>query len=126
VRLSPHRRWISSTSTPQADLPFAATLLEKRAFRVARSAPKPIVAHPKSLAEPFPLNHPEIIKLQKYLQIKFNNRAIDVRPRNRQNDSVEVYLGEEFLGLIYVDDEDGDKSYNFQMAILEEDLAEVN
>jgi hypothetical protein len=72
------------------------------------------------------LNHPEIIKLQKYLQIKFNNRAIDVRPRNKQNDSVEVYLGEEFLGLIYLDDEDGDKSYNFQMAILEEDLDEVN
>ncbi len=71
------------------------------------------------------MNHPEIIKLQKYLQGKFNNRAIDVRPRDRQMDSVEVYLGEEFLGLIYVDDEDGDKSYNFQMAILEEDLDEV-
>lgn len=71
------------------------------------------------------MNHPEIIKLQKYLQIKFNNRNIDVRPRNKQNDSVEVYLGEEFLGLIYVDDEDGDKSYNFTMAILEEDLADI-
>jgi hypothetical protein len=71
------------------------------------------------------VNHPEIIKLQKYLQTKFSNRALDVRPRNKQNDSVEVYLGEEFLGLIYVDDEDGDKSYNFQMAILEEDLDEV-
>jgi hypothetical protein len=93
---------------------------------IARSAPKPIVAHPKSVAELLPLNHPEIIKLQKYLQVKFNNRALDVRPRNRQNDSVEVYLGEEFLGLIYVDDEDGDKSYNFQMAILEEDLDEVS
>ena len=71
------------------------------------------------------MNHPEIIKLQKYLQLKFSNLALDVRPRNKQNDSVEVYLGEEFLGLIYVDDEDGDKSYNFQMAILEEDLDEV-
>ena len=71
------------------------------------------------------LNHAEIIKLQTYLQEKFNNRAIDVRPRNKQNDSVEVYLGEEFLGLIYVDDEDGDKSYNFTMAILEEDLAGI-
>ena len=86
----------------------------------------PIVAHLVEFAEHSPLNHPEIIKLQKYLQVKFNNRAIDVRPRNRQNDSVEVYLGEEFLGLIYVDDEDGDKSYNFQMAILEEDLDEVS
>jgi hypothetical protein len=86
----------------------------------------PIVAIPKTTIGAAALNHPEIIKLQKYLQVKFNNRAIDVRPRNRQNDSVEVYLGEEFLGLIYVDDEDGDKSYNFQMAILEEDLDDVN
>ena len=71
------------------------------------------------------MNHPEIIKLQNYLQQKFNNRGIDVRPRQKQNDSVEVYVGDEFLGLIYIDDEDGDKSYNFQMAILEEDLDDV-
>lgn len=68
------------------------------------------------------MNHPEIIKLQNFLQKKFNNRNLDVRPRNKQNDSVEVYLGDEFLGLIYVDDEDGDRSYNFQMAILDVDL----
>jgi len=71
------------------------------------------------------LNHPEIIKLQKFLQQKFSNRGIDVRPRNKQDDSVEVYLGDEFLGLIYVDDEDGDLSYNFTMAILDVDLDEV-
>ena len=68
------------------------------------------------------MNHPEIIKLQKFLQQKFGNRAIDVRPRNKQDDSVEVYIGDEFLGLIYVDDEDGDLSYNFTMAILDVDL----
>jgi hypothetical protein len=72
------------------------------------------------------MTHPEIIKLQKFLQQKFGNRAIDVRPRDRKEDSVEVYLGEEFLGLIYLDDEDGDRSYNFQMAILDVDLDEVN
>ena len=71
------------------------------------------------------MNHPEIIKLQKFLQQKFGNRAFDVRPRAKQNDSVEVYLGDEFLGLIYVDDEDGDRSYNFTMAILDVDLDEV-
>lgn len=70
------------------------------------------------------MNHPEIIKLQNFLQRKFGNRTIDVRPR-KQQDSVEVYLGEEFLGLIYLDDEDGDRSYNFQMAILDVDLDEV-
>jgi hypothetical protein len=67
----------------------------------------PIVAGPNATKER-QLNHPEIIKLQKFLQQKFSNRNIDVRPRNKQNDSVEVYLGEEFLGLIYADDEDGD------------------
>jgi hypothetical protein len=72
------------------------------------------------------LKHPEIIKLQKFLQQKFNNRNIDVRPRPRKDDSVEVYIGEEFLGLIYVDDEEGDLSYNFQMAILDVDLDEVS
>jgi hypothetical protein len=72
------------------------------------------------------VNHPEIIKLQKFLQQKFSNRAFDVRPRDRHSDSVEVYLGEEFLGLIYVDDEDGERSYNFQMAILDVDLDEIS
>ena len=71
------------------------------------------------------MKQPEIIKLQKFLQRKFANRAIDVRPRNNKDDSVEVYIGEEFVGLIYVDDEDGDISYTFQMAILDVDLDEV-
>jgi len=72
------------------------------------------------------LQHPEIIKLQKFLQMKFGNSSIDVRPRPKQDDSVEVYIGEEFMGVIYVDDEDGDRSYNFQMAILDIDLDEVS
>jgi hypothetical protein len=84
----------------------------------------PIVANPKRGEEPS-VNHPEIIKLQKFLQQKFNNRAIDVRPRPKKDDSVEVYVGEEFIGLIYVDDEDGDRSYNFQMAILDVDLEDI-
>jgi hypothetical protein len=71
------------------------------------------------------VNHAEIIKLQKFLQTKFNNRNIDVRPRGKLNDSVEVYIGDESIGLIHVDDEDGDKSYIFNMSILDIDLDEV-
>jgi hypothetical protein len=71
------------------------------------------------------VNHAEIIKLQKFLQVKFNNRNIDVRPRGKLNDSVEVYIGDESIGLIHVDDEDGDKSYIFNMSILDIDLDEV-
>ena len=43
-------------------------------------------------------------------------------PRPKKDDSAEVYIGEEFIGVLFLDDEDGDKSYNFQMAILETDL----
>ena len=72
------------------------------------------------------MNHPEIIKLQKFLQMKFNNQNIDVRPRNKLNDSVEVFIGDESIGLIHSDDEDGDKSYIFNMSILDIDLDEVS
>ncbi|WP_196258731.1 DUF3126 family protein [Pelagibacterium limicola] len=72
------------------------------------------------------MKHDEIIKLQKYLQKTFANRNIDVRPRPKQDDSVELYLGEEFLGLIYVDEDEGEKSYMVQISILDIDLEDVN
>jgi hypothetical protein len=50
------------------------------------------------------------------------NPQIVVKARPRKDDSAEVYLGEEFLGVVYIDDEDGDRSYNFSMAILDVDL----
>lgn len=71
------------------------------------------------------MNHEEIIKLQKFLQQKFGNKEFDVRPRPKNDDSCEVYLGEEFIGVIYLDDEDDDRSFMFQMAILDIDLDEV-
>ena len=64
-------------------------------------------------------------KLQAYLQQKFGNSALEVKARPQKTDSCEVYLGEEFIGVLYLDDEDGDRSYNFQMAILDIDLDEM-
>lgn len=64
----------------------------------------------------------EIKKIDAYLKRLFNNPRIQVRPRPRKNDSAEVYIGDEFIGVLFVDDEDEDRSYNFQMAILEADL----
>ena len=64
----------------------------------------------------------EIKKLDAYLKRLFNNPRIRVVPRPKKEDSAEVYIGEEFIGVLFVDDEDEDKSYNFQMAILETDL----
>lgn len=67
----------------------------------------------------------EIRKLEAYLRAKFELASIKVKARPRKDDSAEVYIGEEFIGVIYRDDEDDDLSWNFQMAILEIDLEEV-
>ena len=52
----------------------------------------------------------------------FQNQAISVRARPRLADSAEVYMGDEFIGVLSRDDDEGDLSYNFNMAILEFDL----
>ena len=64
----------------------------------------------------------EIAKIQDYMRRLFGNASIRVTTRPKKTDSAEVFVGEEFIGIIFEDDEDGDKSYNFQMAILADDL----
>jgi hypothetical protein len=64
----------------------------------------------------------EIKKLDAYLKRLFGNARIRVVPRPKKDDSAEVYVGDEFVGVLFVDDEDDERSYNFQMAILEQDL----
>jgi hypothetical protein len=64
----------------------------------------------------------EVRKLDAYLKKLFSNPKIRVVPRPKKDDSAEVYIGEEFIGVLF--DEDDDRSYNFQMAILETDLDE--
>lgn len=64
----------------------------------------------------------EITRLQQYLQEKFGNRNIRLTARKEAGDSVEVTLNDEFIGVIYRDEDEGDISYDFNMAILEMDL----
>jgi hypothetical protein len=66
----------------------------------------------------------EVRKLDAYLKRLFGNPRIRVVPRPKKDDSAEVYIGEEFIGVLFVDDEDDDRSFQFQMAILEDDLVE--
>ncbi len=64
----------------------------------------------------------EVKKLDAYLKKLFGNARIRVVPRPKKDDSAEVYVGEEFVGVLFVDDEEDERSYNFQMAILGTDL----
>ncbi len=64
----------------------------------------------------------EVSKLQNYMQNKFKTTGFALKMREKAEDSVEVILNGEFIGVIYKDDEEGDTSYDFNMAILDIDL----
>jgi hypothetical protein len=64
----------------------------------------------------------ELERIQNYLRRLFGNPAIRVMARPKKEDSAEVFIGEEFIAVLFLDTEDGDRSYNFQMAILDTDL----
>ena len=67
----------------------------------------------------------EQARVQKYLRDKFGNTDITLRERPQADGSAEVYMGEEFIGIIYKDDEDGDVSFDLNMSILEFDLPDM-
>jgi len=52
----------------------------------------------------------------------FWQRHHPCRAAARKTDSAEVYIGEESIGLVSEDKEDGETSYDFHMAILDIDL----
>jgi hypothetical protein len=70
------------------------------------------------------LEKPDIQRVERYLRRTFNNANIRLMARAKKKDSAEVFIGDEFIGLVHEDREDGDLSYNFTMAILDTDLEE--
>ena len=66
----------------------------------------------------------EIIKLERYLKKIFRLPVIEVKQRPRKEDLAEVFVGDEFIGVIFRDDDEGETAYQFQMAILDYDLKE--
>lgn len=72
------------------------------------------------------MNLLEISKLETYLQRRFNDPKLTVRPRTNKQDSAEVYTDEEFIGVLFRDEEEGEVSYDFNMAILDIDLEDMS
>ncbi|PHR55422.1 MAG: hypothetical protein COA43_15455 [Robiginitomaculum sp.] len=67
----------------------------------------------------------QIADVQAYLKKRFGVENLTVKPR-KVEDSVEVYLNDEILGLLYIDDEDKDDvSYDLNISILQQDLDEM-
>jgi predicted PilT family ATPase len=66
---------------------------------------------------------PDIKRLDAYLKRKFDNELIRVVPRFKKKDSVEVYVGQEYIGVVFFDEKDARSSY-FELPILALDLDE--
>jgi len=64
----------------------------------------------------------QLKRLDAYLKKKFDNEQIRVVPRAKKRDSLEAYLGREFIGVLFVDDEKRRGSYILEMPILDMDL----
>ena len=66
---------------------------------------------------------PDIKQLDAYLKRKFDTERIRVVPRSRKKDSAEVYVGDEYIGVLFFDEKDARSSY-FELPILALDLDE--
>lgn len=63
-------------------------------------------------------------RVESYLRKTFSAPKLEVRTRPKKTDSAEVYINDEFLGVLSKDDEDGELCYHFAMTILDLDLDE--
>ncbi|MEJ2377340.1 MAG: DUF3126 family protein, partial [Pseudolabrys sp.] len=62
--------------------------------------------------------------LNTYLRRKFDNDNLRVVVRPKKMDSLELYMGEEFIGVLFVENEKGRRSYILELPILDVDLVD--
>ena len=67
----------------------------------------------------------EIARLQANLRKTFGTTNLEIRARPKKTDSAEVFIGDEFIAVLFREEEDGEISYQFQMAILDLDLEQA-
>ena len=62
--------------------------------------------------------------LNAYLRSKFDNENIRVVPRPKKTDLLEVYIGDEFIAVLFLELEKGRRSYILELPILDVDLVD--
>jgi hypothetical protein len=67
----------------------------------------------------------ELEKVQNYLRRLFGNPELNLTPRMQREDMAEVYIGGELNGMLSLDTEDGDRSYNLQIGVPERELGQA-
>ena len=61
-------------------------------------------------------------KIESFFRQKFSNKKIKIEGRANKYDSADVLIDDEFIGVVFEDNEDGDTCYQFNMTILSEDV----
>jgi hypothetical protein len=64
----------------------------------------------------------ELDKVQHYLRRLFRNPEIRLVPRAQRPDMAEFHIGDHQHGILTLDTEEGERSYNLQIAVPESDL----
>ena len=59
----------------------------------------------------------EIVKVRDFLRKSFGAPALRVAPNSKSAEAADVSLGERVIGALTVDDEDGDRSFAFEMKV---------
>ena len=68
------------------------------------------------------MNASDAARVQNYLRQRFGNKRLSIARRENKTDSADLMLEDEFIGVAFADDEDGDLCYHVQISILDEDL----
>ncbi len=66
----------------------------------------------------------EMSQLKSYLERIFKCSGLTVKKRDRVDDSIEVMMNGEHIGIIYKLEDEGEISFDFNMSILDIDLSE--
>ena len=67
----------------------------------------------------------DIPKRERYLRKIFRTNELRIVANPKKKDMAEVFIGEDFLAPLYREEEDGEVSWQLQMAILDIDLEET-
>ncbi len=67
----------------------------------------------------------EIASIQGYLRKTFGNNRLIIKPPAKPNAPVEVYISDEFIGVLHRDEDEGEVSYSLMVTILDIDLKGV-
>lgn len=64
----------------------------------------------------------EIQKVTQHLRKTFSNDKIRIQPPQKADHPIEVFILDEFIGVLHRDEDEGEVSYDLNIAIIAEDL----